>query len=150
MMRSNPYQVYIDDEVLTADSVRLIQMLYRGAVEAIAYARDKLARNDVRARSGAITKAINILTELSSSLNHTRGGEISANLAQLYDYVQRKLIEANYTQTDSPLAEAIRLLESLEEAWQKVDSGERRAGYRGEHLYPGPTKSEYVPLSCAC
>ena len=69
-MQTNPYEAYIEDEILTADPVKLVQMLYRGAMEAIADARVKLARGDIKGRSGAVTKAVEILAELSSSLDH--------------------------------------------------------------------------------
>jgi flagellar protein FliS len=116
-MGTKAYQNYFESEVLSADPVRLVQMLYRGAIEAIARARRCLAEGDIRGRSRAITQAFRILVELGSSLDRSRGGEVSRNLAELYDYMQRRLIQANATQTDAPLEETERLLATLEEAW---------------------------------
>lgn len=116
-MRTNPYQTYLDAEILTAEPLKLVRLLYRGALEAVRTARAKLAGRDIRGRSSAVSKSIEILAELSSSLNHQRGGELSARLAALYDYMQRRLIEANREQSDSPLAEVEKLLITLEEAW---------------------------------
>ena len=50
---------------------------------------------DIRARVRAINKALRIVTELSGCLNHEAGGSLSRNLAGLYGYVMRLLIEAN-------------------------------------------------------
>ena len=119
-MRTNPYQTYIEDEILTADPVKLVQLLYRGAIEAIRLARTKLETGDIRARSAALTKTIEILTELTSSLNHERGGELTARLAALYDYMQWRLIEANREQVDPPLEEVEQILGKLEDAWSQV------------------------------
>ena len=116
-MPTNAYQNYFENEVLSADPVKLVQLLYRGALDAIGCARGYLASGDIQARSRALTKAVNILTELVHSLDHDRGGEISQNLMRVYDYTQRLLIEGNFRQIDAPLAEAERLLSTLQEAW---------------------------------
>ena len=105
-MRNKRYQESLDDEILTADPVRLTQMLYRGAVDSITTARRYLKLGDIRARSRAISKAMAIVTELSLSLNHTNGGEVSKNLGELYAYTEKLLIQANREQSDPPLAEA--------------------------------------------
>jgi flagellar protein FliS len=109
-MHTNRYQNYIEEELLTADPVRLIQLLYRGALDSITSARRYLKLGDIRARSRSISKAMTIVTELSLSLNHTAGGELSKNLAEVYAYTQTLLIQANVKQSDSPLEEAERLL----------------------------------------
>jgi flagellar protein FliS len=119
-MRTNPYEAYINDEILNADPLKLVQLMYQGTIDAVTSARASLARRDVKARSGSITKAILILTELSSSLNHEKGGELSARLAALYDYMQRRLLEANQKQEDAPLAEVAQLLQTLFEAWESI------------------------------
>jgi len=116
-MGTKAYQSYFENEILSADPVRLVQLLYRGVIDAIARARLCLAGGDIRGRSRAITQAFRILVELGSSLDHSRGGEVSRNLAELYDYMQRRLIHANATQTDAPLEETELLLATLEEAW---------------------------------
>ena len=144
-MRSNPYQAYVEDEILTADPVKLVQMLYRGAIEAVADARAKLARRDIKGRSAAVTKAVEILGELSSSLDHERGGELSASLAALYDFVQRRLLAGNQEQADRPLAEAGRILQTLGEAWLGLEVPSDANAKPGRSAY----QTEYVPLSCA-
>src|ERR1700692_2100009 len=125
-MQANPYQTYVDDEILTADPLKLVDLLYRGALEAVGCARVKLASGDIKARSAAVTKAIEILVELTSSLDYQRGGELSTQLAALYDYMQRRLIDANREQADAPLAEVEQILETVGEAWAqvKVPAGE--------------------------
>ena len=154
-MRANPYQTYVEDEILTADPVKLVHLLYRGASEAVRSARAKLAIRDVKARSAAVTKAIEILAELSSALAHERGGELSARLAALYDYMQRRLIDANREQADPPLAEVEKILKTLEEAWSQVSPAEPPQvprSYRAESTDPAldPTADEeHVPVSCA-
>jgi flagellar protein FliS len=116
-MRNNGYQNYFDNEVLAASPLKLIQMLYVGALDSIKAARRHLRLGEIRARSRAITKAMRIVTELLHCLNHTAGGDLSRNLAGLYGYVMRLLILANTKQEEAPLVEAEALLSTLSEAW---------------------------------
>jgi flagellar protein FliS len=94
-------------------------MLYRGAATAVANARVHLRDRDITARSRQITKAIEIINELMLSLDRQQGGELAANLAELYDYMQRRLQEANFHQIEEPLVEIERLLRTLLEAWEQ-------------------------------
>lgn len=116
------YNTYLEAEVLTADPVKLVKMLYRGALEATMSARAHLRAGDVRARSKSITKTHSILMELANSLDHQNGGEISQRLAALYEYIQVRLLTANAEQRDEPLAEVESLLKTLLEAWESVPS----------------------------
>jgi flagellar secretion chaperone FliS len=118
VMRNHGYQNYLDQEVLSASPLRLIQLLYGGALESIAAARRSLRQRDIRARTRAINKAIGILNELSRALNYEADRQLSRNLAGLYGYIVRLLIEANLKQMEAPLAEAEGLLSTLAEAWK--------------------------------
>jgi flagellar protein FliS len=115
---SKKYPVFLDEEVLSATPLKLVHLLYRGALDSIASARRYLRVGDIRARSLAISKAMGIVTELSLSLNRQAGADLSRNLAELYSYIETLLIKANTEQCDPPLAEAERLLGTLEEAWK--------------------------------
>lgn len=133
------YDTYLEAEVFGADPVKLIHMLYRGAIEAVGEARRHLAAKQIRERSRQITKAWNILHELSRSLDFERGGEVARRLGDLYYYMQSRLIEANGRQDDGPLAEVESLLNTLCEAWQPAK------------LSPASPEPEavYEPVSCS-
>jgi flagellar protein FliS len=117
-MAANGHGAYVAEKILSADPVELIRMLYRAAMESVEAARRHLAAGAIPARSSAISKAIEILCELSTSLS--KEAEISRPLAELYDYMQRRLLAANFEQKDAPLAEVGRLLATLAEAWEAV------------------------------
>jgi flagellar protein FliS len=117
-MRHNAYAAYVNNEILTAEPLELVIMLYRGALESIGRARACVRSRDIAGRAAAINKTLAIVGELSSALDHQRGGEISRNLAGIYNYVQRKLIDANVQQSEAPLAECEQLLSTMLDAWQ--------------------------------
>jgi flagellar secretion chaperone FliS len=121
-MTNRAQEAYINQRILSADPVDLVCMLYAGASEAVEMARARLKARDIRGRSSAITKALRILFELAGTLDHQRAPELSRNLAALYDYMQRRLIEANLRQEDPPLAEVLNLIQTLGEAWKGVSA----------------------------
>jgi flagellar protein FliS len=90
-------------------------------------ARQRLAARDIGGRSGAISKAVEILGELIASLNHKEAPEVSRRLVELYDYMQRRLLAAHFEQADAPLVEVRNLLQSLGEAWNRIPSPESSA-----------------------
>ena len=142
-MRTNGYQSYYDDDLLEASPLKLVQLLYRGALDSIASARRYLRLGDIRARSRAINKAMAIVTVLARSLNTEQGGELGRNLARLYDYVERLLIQANSEQREQPLEEAERLLSTLADAWATFET--EPAGVSE----PPVRQSDYEPVGCA-
>lgn len=63
------------------------------------------------AQRGDVQKTRRVLTELISSLDFDRGGEIASGLHDLYDYALRQTIEGE-------LAPAADILASLRESWR--------------------------------
>lgn len=112
-------QAYWENEILQADPLQLVRILYRSALEAVRKASVHLREGDIRARSAQITKAGEILNELAMSVNLEQGGDIARNLIELYDYMQRLLQEANFRQVEPPLAELENLLGTLLDAWER-------------------------------
>jgi flagellar protein FliS len=122
---------YLESRILSASPLDLVNILYEHAILEIHQARQSLARGDVAARSGSVSKAIAIIGELQSSLDFEAGGEIAANLGQLYQYMRAQLTAGNLRQSDAPFAEVTRLLESLGDAWRaiaKVSGGSGASG----------------------
>lgn len=128
-MLNNGHDAYLESRVLSADPIELVNLLYQACTSAVREARHHLAEGRIAERSREINKAYEILLELSASLDHERGGEISQRLALLYDYMQRRLLDANVQQADVPLVEVLGLLATLAEAW---------AGVRAEKAVPAP------------
>ena len=111
---------YLESEVYSASPEELVTVMYDAAIQAIGRARRHLRSGDVEARCREITRAHSILTELALSLNHSAAPKLARDFAELYDYIQRRLIEGNTTQDDRPLAEASRLLSTLLEGWMQA------------------------------
>lgn len=119
-MFQSAHEAYFESRVLSADPLELVRMLYRAATNAVQDARHHLAAGEICRRSRCISRACGILTELMSSVDRERGGEIAQQLVLLYDYMQRRLVDANIRQADEPLAEVLGLLLTLEEGWAAI------------------------------
>jgi flagellar protein FliS len=122
-MSHTGYDAYLEGRIMSADPIGLVLMLCRGCSDAVREARRLLAEGDIAGRSRSITRAWEILAELATSLDRERGGDIAERLGLLYDYMQRRLIEANCRQEDGPLAEVVGLLATLVEAWEGAQRG---------------------------
>jgi flagellar protein FliS len=135
-MPTSPLSSYAQNEVLHAPPERLVQILYQLAIKAIVSARECLRTKDVPGRVYQINRAFEVAGELLNGLDYEAGGEIAANYGRLYDYCQRRLIEANTSQSDEILAEVQALFEDLSEAWQivvaKTAAERRRILYSAE------------------
>jgi flagellar protein FliS len=142
-MRHSVYDSYQEAEILSANPLHLVCLLYRGAIGAIVAARESLAARDIAGRSRAVNKALRILSELIFTLDHEKGTAVSKPLVELYVYIQRLLIDANCRQVDPPLAEALKLMTTLQEAWEICEGAEPAA----QGIHQG--ESEYAPISCA-
>jgi flagellar protein FliS len=121
-MYENPYASSLDTKILAATPMELVKLLYQAAIEAVQAARHHLTRGEIVERGRSVSRAVEVLAELSGSLDHEQGGELSARLAALYDYMQRTLLEANFRQADDGLAQAEMLLKTLNEAWSAIES----------------------------
>ncbi len=143
------YDEYLDSEVLTAGPIKLVQLMYRGALGAVIEARTALAAGDIAWRSSRISKANAILLELALSLDHTQYPEFSRNLVELYDYMMRRLNEANIQQVAAPLDEVAKLLGDLLAAWQQAGEAEQASYAPPAAAYATERTPEYQSISFA-
>jgi len=120
VFHDDPYQAYLDNNIAAGNPVGLVTALYEGAIKAVQQARHCLETEDIWGRSKAISRAVDILTELILSLDHEKGGDLSARLKELYGYMQHRLLTAHAVQEDEPMAEVIGLLTNLLDGWYQV------------------------------
>ncbi|MCC6178097.1 MAG: flagellar export chaperone FliS [Chloroflexi bacterium] len=125
-MLRNPYQQYRMTTVETASPVDLVVMLYQGAHRFIRQALAGLESQDVQAAHRAFVRAQDIVTELAGSLNAEEGGEISEQLRALYEYMHRRLVEANCRKDPAPAREVLGMLRELGTAWQQIAAQQRQ------------------------
>ncbi len=112
---------YKKTEVNTSDNVRIVSLLYDGAINFIRVARKRAEQSDTAGKGFYIGKATSIVGELSSSLNMEVDSEISKNLRRLYDFVLDRLFNANRKNDMKAFDEAERVLDMLRNAWKEME-----------------------------
>ncbi|MBE0569815.1 MAG: flagellar export chaperone FliS [Deltaproteobacteria bacterium] len=121
------FDAYRKATVDTSDNVRLVSLLFDGAVNFLKVARGKMEQRDIAGKGIYIGKATAIVGELSSSLNMEEGGEIARNLRRLYDFVLDRLLKANLKNDLASLNEAERVLEMLRSGWKEMEMEQQAA-----------------------
>lgn len=112
--------VKVHSGVEAATPHRLIQMLFEGALERIAQAKGAMLQNQIARKGELIGKATAIIGGLQGSLNDKEGGGLAANLDSLYDYIIRRLSQANFENNPDHLDECGRLLGEIKMAWDAI------------------------------
>ena len=104
----------------TASPHKLIQMLMEAALDKIAKAKGLIENKQIAEKGKQIGTVVSIVDALRASLDHNVGGEISANLDALYDYMIRKLTEANATNDVNLLDEVSKLIREIKVGWDAI------------------------------
>ncbi|PLS01455.1 flagellar export chaperone FliS [Neobacillus cucumis] len=118
MSLKNPYQAYENNQVLFAKGEELVLLLYKGAIKFIEQAKLALEKKNLPRTNDRIIKAQNIVTELMVTLNMDI--EVSKSLLPLYDYLRRRLIEANIKKETEILDEVQGMLAELLGTWTEA------------------------------
>jgi len=118
-MNTLGYQAYKKIQIQTADQGSLILLCYDGAVNFISQAIKAHEENNFTKMNELLTKAQNVLWELIRGLNF-EAGDIAYNLDSLYNYMIRRLVDAQFHNTTEPAAEVINYLKELREAWRTI------------------------------
>lgn len=118
-MQGNPYQTYQNTQIQTASQGKLIIMLFDGAIKFIRMAIQSLEEKEYSEVNYYTGRAQAIVNELKVTLN-SDAGEIAQHLYGLYDYIYRRLIEANVKKNQEIMEEVIDLLSDLRETWIEV------------------------------
>jgi flagellar protein FliS len=119
-----PVNAYKEIQIKTANQIRLIVMLYDGAIRHLNLALDAIAAGHRRYDevNNHIIAAQDILSELTGSLDFEKGGVLAKNLFSLYSFMNRRLLEANLQKEAEPIVEVKGHLGSLREAWDEIST----------------------------
>jgi len=118
----NPYQTAA---VMTASPGQLVVMMYDGVLKFVSIARAGCALPEsdpqrLKMLQDGVGRSLAIIDELRSTLDKERGGEYAENLERLYDYYSRRLLKAQISFDDEPLAEVEKLVGTLRDGWAQM------------------------------
>jgi flagellar protein FliS len=116
-------QEYRRQSVEGASPLQLVVMLYDGALRFIEAGKEAVRANDLHRQNDQFQRAQRIITELMSCLDMKEGGEVAANLANLYGYAYNQLVIANINNDESAADHAAKVLLELRQSWAELAHG---------------------------
>jgi len=132
---------YLKREIEGKSNVELVVMLYDAGLKFMNRSVSYIEKGNIEKTHYNITKAQNIINELTNMLDMEEGGEISVNLYNLYAFITDRLMNANIKKEPKMITEAIEIFSSLREAWVEI----ARRAKNGEDLaqpVPMPSLNE--------
>ncbi|MDX5980119.1 flagellar export chaperone FliS [Exiguobacterium profundum] len=117
-MVANPYAAYQNNAVTTANPQELTLMLYDGALKFMRLAKLAIDQGNPDLKNVNIQKTQAIFRELRLTLN--KDIAISANLDSLYDYMWRRLVDANVKNDTAILDEVLDFTTELRDTWKEA------------------------------
>ncbi len=136
-------QTYLRTKVLTATPEQIQLMLFDGALRFAEQARPMLEQKNFEQSHSLLNRAEKIVNQLLVSLNKDLAPELCANLAAIYAYIHRKLVDADVSHNIASLNEAIDRLKYQRETWVMLlqQLAQQKAGLEAQKLNaPAPDK----------
>lgn len=108
---------YLKAKVLTATAEQLQMMLYDGAIRFCEKALVGLDQKQFDVSYTALSRAQKVLLELHGSLKHNIAPDLCANLASLYMWCYKRLVDANLKRDREAVEQALQILKYQRETW---------------------------------
>ena len=113
--------------VTDANPHQLVQMLLDGALGKLSVVKGLIERGETAKKGEVIGQAISIVGGLRASLNLKSGGDLAQNLDNLYEYIERQLIQANLKNDTAIINEVLTLLHEVKTAWESIPVDARKS-----------------------
>jgi flagellar protein FliS len=104
----------------SAPPLKIVWLMYEGALRFLRKAEETVSGSP-RVYRDALQRADAIVAELRCTLDHEAGGEIAAQLEQLYLFVEQQISEALLQTDTQPIADARAVLERLLDGWKRIE-----------------------------
>ena len=110
---------------MTASPGQLVVMMYDGVLKFVSIARAGCALPEsdpqrLKMLQDGVGRSLAIIDELRSTLDKEKGGEYAENLERLYNYYSGRLLKAQISFDDAPLAEVEKLVGTLRDGWAQM------------------------------
>jgi flagellar secretion chaperone FliS len=116
-MNPQAAQSYLKGKVLTATAEQLQLMLFDGAIRFAEQGKAALEKKDFETGHKCLSRAQQVVNELTATLRHDIYPELCGKLASLYNYAYRNLVQANIRHQPSLVDEALKVLRYQRETW---------------------------------
>lgn len=136
---------YLQTQIATTTPGELLIMLYDACVKNLRQAQDRIRERDYRNKGMLISKAIDIITELQSSLNANKGGSLAVNLQKLYFYCNTRLLKANMDMDTAIIDEVIKIITGIRDAYNQIVTQPAPSQAQSQAAPPAAVKAASAP-----
>ena len=144
-------QEYLKSAVMTAAPEQLQLMLFDGAIRFTLRGKEALQRNDSEGAFNGFERAQRIVLELNNGLRREVNPELVDQMAALYNFIFRRLIDANVHRDLDAAEDALRILRHQRETWamliEKLAKSSPPTASKPPTAPSGPDESENPSLS---
>ncbi len=116
-------RLYRERSIEGASPARIVRLLLEGAIRRIDKAASVAANDPSSEFVASLSRADEIVTELSLAIEPEKAPELSENTLALYDFVGSRLRESMVRRDPKPALEGRAVLVQLHDAWQRIDEG---------------------------
>jgi len=109
---------YLKSAVMTATPEKLQLMLYDGAIRFGRQAREALVTRNFELSCEKLLRTQQIITALEGGLRPEVNEELCRQMANLYQFIYTRLVDANTTHDVAALDDALQILEHQRETWR--------------------------------
>jgi flagellar protein FliS len=121
--RGSAAAAYKTANIENAPPLKLVQMLYEGALRFLGQAEAAHAADEGARFQERCLRVLAIVTELRASLDPAQAPELAGNLEALYLFAEDRVREAMQGESPAPLAPAREVLATLLEGWKRLEVG---------------------------
>lgn len=115
---NNPYAQYQNNKIMTASPAELTLMLYEGAIKFCNIAIMGIEQGDIEKAHNNNMKVQRIIKEFIASLDDKY--EVSKDFQNVYEYLLRRLHEANISKDKEIMEEVLTHLRTMRDTWKEV------------------------------
>lgn len=116
--KNKAFQQYQNNMVKTASPQELTLMLYNGLIKFLNLAKLGIEEKSIEKANNNILRAQDIIVEFMSTLDMDY--EVSKGLMSLYDYMNRRLVQANIKKDKAIVEEVLGFAEELRDTWAQA------------------------------
>lgn len=120
MYTSNAYNIYKNNSINFASKEQLLVMIVDAASKDVKIARQAIIDKDIKKSHEYIMKTEDIYNELISSLDLSKAGEWGIKMKMVYEFIIRRLVQANIKKDAKILDEIIPLIENIKDTWEQA------------------------------
>jgi flagellar protein FliS len=112
-----PTQEYLKTKVMTASPEMLTLMLWDGAIRFAEQGKEAILKKEIENSYKALVRSQRIVTELTTNLRHDVNPELCGKLASLFNFIYRRLVEANISKDAKLVDDALEIMRHQRETW---------------------------------